>query len=62
MKFKASSAFAICGAAFVPDADGLVDVPDDVRASEEFKHFVEANARSIAPAKSDKPTAAPKAE
>lgn len=64
MKYKTDSAFAICGMGFVPDASGLVDVPEEIQSTEEFKAFAERNARSITPAKAEKSVApsAPRAE
>lgn len=64
MKYKTDSAFAICGVGFVPDASGLVDVPEEIQSSQEFKDFAERNARSITPARAEKAmvSSAPKAE
>lgn len=47
MQYRADSAFAVCGASFVPDADELVEIPDTVAQTIEFKDFAERNARSI---------------
>lgn len=64
MKYKTDSAFAICGMGFVPDASGLVDVPEEIQSTEEFKDFAERNARSLSPVKPEKAVipSAPKAE